>query len=95
MDKTELDWAGDCYDNPMYAAEHIVKLERRIAELEAENKRVELRYESLKEPVEKYMWDACHHDYCPQYGGNTWPACNCGYADLKAALEASDEAQTQ
>ena len=83
------------YGTTDYAEKFAKEREARIAELEAENKRVERRYESLKEPVEKYMWDACHHDYCPQYGGNTWPACNCGYADLKAALEASDEAQTQ
>ena len=27
--KTELDWVGDCHDNPMFAAEHITKLEAK------------------------------------------------------------------
>lgn len=33
MAKSELDWTIECHDNPMFAAEHIVKLE-------AENKRL-------------------------------------------------------
>ena len=47
--KTELDWVGDCHDNPMFAAEHITKLE-------AENKRLRDALKLCQLAVENTNW---------------------------------------
>lgn len=90
--KTELDWVADCHDNPMYAAEHIVKLEERIAELEEELKfhceelrHVDAEHRTLRDAViEAHKWAELGSIVRIPY--DVWKACV-----LLAKKEGNDE----
>ena len=80
-------------DYPEWVEEHIAQLEAENAKLQADiergtNHNLELLDEvaALKGAAEKYMGDAWHHPNCPRFGGNDFPACNCGFSDLTEAL---------
>jgi len=47
----------DCHDNPMYAADIILSLEKQVTALEAENKAIREAFEESEYP--ELFWDEC------------------------------------
>ena len=75
MSMTELDWVSECHEAPMYAAGRIMEMQKRIAELEAENANIKTLAQAAVDAV-RYQR--------PEYEKESVDA-------LAAALEVDDE----